>query len=232
MTIGIYALYWEEPDLLYIGQSTNIENRLKRHNSECRASKHVNLGIQETFNLYGEPLTYIVEKCSIDKLEELERYYINEFDSKNKGLNITHGSGSASGILHGSCIYSKNQLLKVFSLLIKSDLTYSKIGSKTKVHKSVVSGISSGKAHFWLKEEYHEKYSIMRSRVRCQKGKGVGKTFTFISPNKEVYEDLTVAEFVENNLNLFGNRSHRLICDGFYKLTTGVRKSYLGWKLI
>ena len=42
MTMGIYALYWQEQDLIYIGQSKEIERRFKDHLRELEACIHCN----------------------------------------------------------------------------------------------------------------------------------------------------------------------------------------------
>ena len=39
MTTGIYALYWEEQDLIYIGKAQKIEKRFKDHLSKLISGK-------------------------------------------------------------------------------------------------------------------------------------------------------------------------------------------------
>lgn len=34
-----------------------------------------------------------IEECSDDEAIQIERYYINYYDTVNKGLNITYGNG-------------------------------------------------------------------------------------------------------------------------------------------
>jgi predicted GIY-YIG superfamily endonuclease len=69
MTIGIYALYWEEQDLIYIGESDNIERRFKEHLKMLETNKHFNYRVQEVYNTYGLPLFQILEECHINELK-------------------------------------------------------------------------------------------------------------------------------------------------------------------
>ena len=50
MTIGIYILYWDKHNEVYIGQSTDIENRISVHTSAVKQNKHYNYKIQDLYN--------------------------------------------------------------------------------------------------------------------------------------------------------------------------------------
>lgn len=83
MTVGIYALYWEEQDLVYIGQSSRLEARHKEHLVDLSQKIHSNYKVQESYNSYGEPKHIIIEYCKIEELDALEIYWTNEFNSLN-----------------------------------------------------------------------------------------------------------------------------------------------------
>lgn len=89
--IGIYKITSPKKKI-YIGQSINIEKRW---------DKYKNLQCESQIKLYRSFLKYGIEKhkfeiiilCELEKLNELEKYYINKFDTfnTNKGLNLTSG---------------------------------------------------------------------------------------------------------------------------------------------
>ena len=89
MTIGIYALYWEEPDLVYIGQSKDIEARFYEHERLLKVGKHPNYKVNRAYNNYGLPEFFIIEKCGLNELNNLEIKWMAECSSLENGLNIT-----------------------------------------------------------------------------------------------------------------------------------------------
>ena len=233
MAIGIYALFWEEQDLIYIGQSRDLYTRIRRHFSELKKIGHTNEKLQNAYNKYGKPAVYIVQECVESELEKLERLYISEFDSVNNGLNKTKGSGSVSGVEHGSSKYSKIKILKVFSLLIKTNKSLIEIANRAKVTYDLVITIKNNKGHFWLKDKWPELYSMLSNNDRIRTYASLKTTnVTLVSPEGCVYPDVNISDFVESNLSLFKNKDKRLICNGLYKVTSGIRSSYLGWKII
>jgi len=160
MTIGIYSLYWEEPDLIYIGQSQNIEQRFIIHLRSMNNKSHFNYKVQDTYNKYGEPQTSILEVCTQSELNNLEIYYIAEFTGI---LNITEGGNSPQGVSARNSKYSKIQILKVFSLLYKGLHTVKSIADKLKVPTHTINDIKEGRSHIWLQVCFPEKYLLMRN---------------------------------------------------------------------
>lgn len=69
---GIYALWYEEQDLIYIGQSVELSIREKTHKSNLRLNKHSNYKLQEAYNKYGLPEFVVLEYCSEADLDRLE----------------------------------------------------------------------------------------------------------------------------------------------------------------
>lgn len=166
MTIGIYALYWEQEfDLFYIGQSTDVQKRYREHINLLRNSKHSNYKLSNMFAKYGEPKIHIVEVCLITELDTKEIQWTNEFNSIDKGLNIISAGASGSGITHPSAKYSKLQILSVFRysyLLQYSGLTIEDISNMTEVSKRTISAIRQDKVHYWLKERYPYLFAKMQ----------------------------------------------------------------------
>lgn len=79
----------------YIGQTVNFSNRKSDHLSRLRNNKHQNSYLQRAWNKYGEDNFefYIVEKCDIDRLDELERYYISLFNTQDRECGYNRESG-------------------------------------------------------------------------------------------------------------------------------------------
>lgn len=50
MNSGIYALYWWEQDLVYIGLSQNLSSRKLEHLNKLKNNRHTNYKVQNTYN--------------------------------------------------------------------------------------------------------------------------------------------------------------------------------------
>lgn len=232
MTIGIYALYWEEQDLIYIGQSQNIEARFKEHLYKLKNNKHTNYKVQNTFDLYGEPQLNILETCGLDKLNNLEIFYTKEFDSINNGLNIVEAGNVGFGTNSNASKYSKIQILKVFSLLYKTSLSYHSISGKTKVSTVTISDISKGRSHTWLQEKYPNKYiSIEGNNILRFKNKNIVTDYPILlSPDgKEYLVKSSLTDFCKEHNSL--NHSCISSGKGIGRVLRKDRMSYLGWTL-
>jgi len=90
--IGIYKII-SPKGKIYIGQSTDIMDRwYKGHKYNSGTGRK----LKNSFNKYGwdNHIHEIIEECSADQLDERETYWINFYDSFNKGLNSTRTGGS------------------------------------------------------------------------------------------------------------------------------------------
>lgn len=92
---GIYEIFNMVNGKSYVGQSTNITQRLSKHKSELRHNKHQNLHLQNAWNKYGEYnfIFNVIEYCDIDELDDIEKYYINIWNLTNNqyGYNVESG---------------------------------------------------------------------------------------------------------------------------------------------
>ena len=99
MSIGIYKIQNKINGHIYIGQSKNIEARIRSHiNSSFNANdKDYNMIIHKAIRKYGEKnFTYeIVEECLLSELNEKETYWINYYNSFHNGYNATTGGDSS-----------------------------------------------------------------------------------------------------------------------------------------
>ena len=118
-TSGIYKISNDRTGETYIGQSKNIEKRIKSHENELRQGTHHNRGIQWDY-LKGDTFTYkVLEKTSPNKqiLNQKEEKYISQYNSFNQGYNQTPGGqydkykghfGHGGGRLSQKTNYSNN----------------------------------------------------------------------------------------------------------------------------
>ena len=234
MTIGIYALYWEEQDLVYVGQSQNIEVRFNEHLYLMKRNKHTNYKVQNAYASHGEPNLVILEVCSILDTNRLEIFWTNELDALNPstGLCIIEAGAVGWGTNSNSSKYSRIQILKTFSLLYKSQHTIKDICTRTKVPKSTIQDIFSQRTHLWLKDSYPERYAemILRGRLLSNISKKLGVLPRIVSPEGNIYEIQSITEFCKSieidNLCLTSK------VRGFARIIDGTRKQYKGWKLV
>lgn len=96
---GIYMIRNTVNNKSYIGQSQNIELRIKTHVWMLSNNRHYNVHMQSAWNKYGEGSfsISILEECEACRLDELEMFYINKFDSYKNGYNRTEGGGGTRG---------------------------------------------------------------------------------------------------------------------------------------
>ena len=89
--IGIYKIT-NPKGKIYIGQSTNIEDRWEKgHKYNSGSGKK----LKNSLNKYGweNHKKEILEECVIEHLSERETYWIEYYDSYKKGLNSTSKGG-------------------------------------------------------------------------------------------------------------------------------------------
>ncbi len=224
MNSGIYALYWWEQDLVYVGLSQDLSARKYEHFKLLNKNKHTNYKVQKAYNLYSTPEFIVLEYCPIPCLAEKEKYWCQEFNALgNNGLCLVEPGIVGFGVHSNASKYSKFQILKVFSLLYKTSYTHRDISEKTAVSISTVSDIKNAVSHLWLQDAYPEKYFLMRNRIVPISQKSLRKTSTtLISPAGELVEVFNIREFAKIN-NLHNT------CLG--EVIRGKRKSHKGYKL-
>lgn len=96
--IGIYMITNLINGKIYIGQSSNLKKRHNSHKFELTHNRHYNTHLQHAWNKYGPDNFHyqVIETCSKEELNELERAYITVFNStdKNYGYNLESGGCS------------------------------------------------------------------------------------------------------------------------------------------
>ena len=95
MTIGIYQIQNKINGKIYIGQSINIEKRLKQHLRDLRTSQHYNSHFQNAFNKYGENAfkANIISVCQIKQLDYYETWFISITGATNPKYGYNNEMG-------------------------------------------------------------------------------------------------------------------------------------------
>lgn len=98
MTVGIYKILNKINGMMYVGKSTDMEKRWKRHLYLLKAGKDSCKYLQSAWNKYGfDNFQFgIIEETSLEKLDEKEVFYINKYDTHytKNGYNISYGGKS------------------------------------------------------------------------------------------------------------------------------------------
>lgn len=94
--IGIYKIVNKINNKVYIGQSINIDKRIKEHfwKSQCEKDVSYNSALHNAIRKYGkENFEWeIIEECEIEEIDEKEKYYIQFYNSlAPNGYNILAG---------------------------------------------------------------------------------------------------------------------------------------------
>ena len=222
MSSGIYALYWWEQDLVYVGLSQCVHRRRAEHFRLMKLGLHSNYRVQESYDRYGYPDFIILEKCSIENLPAEEVRWVNEFEALgSRGLCIVEPGIVGFGPASNSAKYTKLQILVVFRLLYTTSISYPEIEAITKVSASTVSDIARGKSHLWLAEAYKFQYKRIKPRIS---GANMLRTVTsyLVSPNGNILECVNIRAFA---------KEHNLHNTCLGDVIRGSRKSHKGWKL-
>jgi len=161
MTIGIYAIYFEKLDKIYIGQSQKIEQRFISHKSLFKHG-HSNYKLAQAYEKDPSPIYLILLECHTLELDEKESELITEFDSIHSGLNIASGGVTGCrGLSSGKTKYTKEQLELAFDLLCNPILTVDSIVEVSGVSRSVIGQICAQSRHVWLHEDYPDKSKMV-----------------------------------------------------------------------
>ena len=100
MKSGIYQIRNSVNEKLYIGSSSDIPSRCRKHYSDLRNNQHQNQHLQNSFNKYGENCFdfSILHYCDVDMLTFFEQYFVDDY-SVNRLYNIREIVDSNRGII-------------------------------------------------------------------------------------------------------------------------------------
>lgn len=100
--IGIYRIINIKNNKCYVGQSKDIDARIKKHKNFLLKNKHWNNHLQNAWNKYGEEnfKFEIIEECKEEELNDREIYWIKYYDSLRNGYNKTSGGDGIKNYKH------------------------------------------------------------------------------------------------------------------------------------
>ena len=171
--IGIYKITNKINSKCYIGQSVNIDKRIYTH---FWAAFKPNLPSYD-YQIYQAIRKYGVDNFEVSiletldvidkqKLNELEKYYINKFNSFKDGYNMTSGGDNAEQNCHSGENNGKAKLTKQDIIDIRE--AYNRHELKRDVYKRYQNRIGTSGFHkIWnwntwkeILPEYHNKENI------------------------------------------------------------------------
>jgi group I intron endonuclease len=222
MTIGIYALYWAEQDLIYIGKSLTLDKRKYEHLRLLRNNEHTRK-LQDAYNNFGIPVFYILQLCSPIELDTAEVSWITEFDALS-GLNtLPGGQNVGKDTTHSSSKYTKEEILNLCHILCDYTVSQRDASKLTGISEAVISTILNGSKHTWIPKEITDKLdSIRQLRYKYNISDSKNKDYWIQSPAGVLYKVINISEFAKQN-NLLGTKLNEVL--------KSKRKHHLGWKL-
>jgi hypothetical protein len=211
MSIGIYMLSFTGSNLVYIGQSVNIEKRYRNHKSDLNTNNCTSPLLQDTYNTFGVPILTILIKCSKDNL----LYYENMFIEKYRDSCINYFSKNGPKL--NCCQHTEEVYIQIFKLLILGK-SPKDIKEELSVSIQIINGIFYGNKHTWLKDRFPEDYKIMES-MSTPRTKNYPNV---LSPDGKEYTIVNCSKF---------SSEHGLNQGAMSKLLSGKAQSHKGWKL-
>jgi len=195
MTIWIYGIINKVNNLIYIGESNNIERRWEEHIDDLNNNSHCNYKLQTAWNTYGK------DNFKFEILEEIEKIkgspykttmqliyvegkYIGQYNSINNGYNIENTveevlSGRkviTSGSIDKKYLYRLvNKIVKRQSLTstyIKLSKEYNlKFANKQLLLKGVIIKTDN---YYYIKDEFIEKGYFVNGKLKKKYGNDEG----------------------------------------------------------
>lgn len=178
---GIYKITNNLNGKVYIGKSVNIWKRWQSHKDKLTKGIHFNTHLQSSYNYHGS--TYfncdILEECLESELNDKEKYWITQLNSRDKHLGYNKVEGGLGGVLNLESLekmanslkgrkLSDETKLKISKALtgktrpqkVKDQISISKTGQpKTESHKQKISDTLKGRP---LSEDTKLKMSLVR----------------------------------------------------------------------
>lgn len=188
--IGIYKIINLINNKIYIGQSINIELRIREHKlrafrGDSKSNKEYYKALYKDFREFGlENFSFeIEEECNIENLNEREIYYINYYNSQKDGYNRTNGGDQAifwkNGEEHPNHKLNENDVYFIrdcYNNHLDKELVYDYF--KNKINKSgfhkIWNNITWKNVHQEVYTEENKKYYLFKRN--SHKGEKNGKS--------------------------------------------------------
>lgn len=156
---GIYKIENCVNGKVYIGQSEDVERRIKDHRRKLRDHKHYNQHLQRAVDKYGlENFKFdLLEECAVDDLNEKEINYIAQYRAYEDGYNSTVGGDGNRG-------YTASEETRQKLRAAHADVS----GKNNPMYgKKLVDIMGEEKYMAYVKRSREAKAAIGRRRVGC-----------------------------------------------------------------
>jgi group I intron endonuclease len=176
----IYKITNKTNDKVYIGCTTmTLEERYKGHLYRC-FNKNYDCKLYNSMRKHGKENFKIdlLEECNIESIYEIEKKYIDQYDSYKNGLNSTLGGEGCLGYIH-----SEEKRKKISKNLIDSGNThknktyeeiYGDLANEEKIKRKV--GVSNAHKNMSDQDKQQKSKKISESlKGRIPWNKGLSK---------------------------------------------------------
>lgn len=245
MTTGIYILRFRNTDKVYIGQSIDIEERLKSHVLAAKGGRS-SRKLNEAYAAYGEPSVEVLIECNEEELDFNENLAIEIFNSVDNGFNTLYTAESMpkwkntlKGEDNGASTYSNGAIYEAAVMMTDPQLSLPAIATVTGINEYTLRKISEGVQHNWISEVNQELWDriqlvrpdrvinnhIKRATILSDKfsAKAQGIIYPEVkSPNGTVYKIENLSKFC---------REHDLQAPNLRKVLYRKRNSHKGWTI-
>lgn len=227
MSIGIYSLYWKIPDLIYIGQSSNIEVRFYEHKRLFKNGEASSKKLKGAYKKYGEPEYSVLLECLVEELDVNEESLIKEFDSVSNGLNtISSIFGVGKDTSHAGSKYTETEIVNALQFAVDNPSILQKdICGALNISSAVFSSIICGRRHTWVKE----KYPILWDTIQVVRTNRKSVDRYVDNPKQLIHLDGTIVNIT--NISKF-TKEYGLCNSHISEVLSKIRLSHKGWKLL
>jgi len=238
-TIGVYKISNLLSGKYYIGYSTNVDKRIKRHKHELQNKCHHNIFLQRAYNLDGEHnFQYdIIHFCdNKDDAKEIELNYLTDLTIRESLYNLHYNNSG------GDLLTNHPEKEKIREKILKSQLEtlskmtpderkqkYGKFGERNGMYGKTrteiiqkLSEINKGKAFFKgckHTEETKQKWREIR------KNKNLGKDNHFFGKH---HSEETKQLLREKNKGQVPPNRHKVCIDGISYVSVAEASKQLG----
>ena len=171
MSIGIYCILNKTKDKVYIGQSLNIEQRLRQHMSNSS-----NPELKEDIEKFGlSKFEFsILKKCSASKLDTLEKKYIKHF--QDRGIDVYNLSLADKRLKRANRLDETIKEYGLASIKSNNDYLINKYGEvySKKQYRFISSYYASDEEVITLSDKGNKKtYTIKKLLIEAFGDKGI-----------------------------------------------------------
>ena len=151
--IGIYKYQNKINGKIYIGRSTNIIKRKWEHLHQPSPYSYFDQILQK---IGEDNFTFeIIEECSIEDLQEREKYWISYYHSyapenRDIGYNLTRGGEEYKSEENPWSKLSIKQVEEIIDKLANAKISIQELAKVYKVHYNTISDINRCKTWNWL----------------------------------------------------------------------------------